>query len=158
MQTFRKITERKSDGLVIHVSSLNDRSTEVVMRERITIGASDECDVKIRLPQTTAPANGPVIELARLNGVYRIANFELVREINPSTKIIAFAILIAALVGGLYIGFGVFNELRRTRRANAELAAGMAAEKAEVERTNQQLSQLDESNKNVIRSLSLAVK
>src|SRR6185369_13341233 len=76
MQTFRKITERKSDGLVIHISSLNDRSTEVVMRERITIGVSDECDVKIRLPEGAAIANGALIELARENGVYRLASYD----------------------------------------------------------------------------------
>ena len=243
MQTFRKITERKSDGLVIHISSLNDRSTEVVMRERITIGASDECDVKIRLPDDTAAnTSGAVIELVRLNGVYRIASYdsnlqvslnnrpiksnkaiddgdeiwigpsgpsihffpiqataalvpgrrggahvapfieqaameasatsrrddakiflreftrELVREINPSTKIIIFAILIAAVAGSLYIGFGVINEMRRTRRINDELRGQIEAAKTEVERTNRQLSKLDESNQNVIRSLSLAVK
>jgi S1-C subfamily serine protease len=243
MQTFRKITERKSDGLVIHISSLNDRSTEVVMRDRITIGVSDDCDVKIRLADAAAArASGSVIELARLNGVYRIASYdsnlevtlnsrpiksnkaiddgdeiwigpggpsihffpiqataalvpgrrggahvapfieqaameasatsrrddakiflreftrELVREINPSTKIIVFAILILAVLGSLYIGFGVFSELRRTRRANDELRTQMEAAKTQVERTNQQLIQLDRSNKDVIRSLSLAVK
>ena len=243
MQTFRKITERKSDGLVIHISSLNDRSTEVVMRERITIGLTDECDVKIRLPESAAAkTNGAVIELARANGVYRIASYdsnlqvtlnnrpiksnktiddgdeiwigpsgpsihffpiqataalvpgrrggahvapfieqaameasttsrrddakiflreftrELVREINPSTKIIIFAILIAAVLGSFYIGFGVINEMRRTRRINDELRGQIQAAKNEVERTNKQLSQLDESNKNVIRSLSLAVQ
>src|SRR5256714_10061809 len=243
MQTFRKITERKSDGLVIHVSSLNDRSTEVVMRERITIGASDECDVKIRLPKTAAtPTDGTVIELARLNGVYRIANYdsnlevklngrrikpnkaiddgdeiwigpsgpsihffpiaataalvpgrrdgahvapfieqaameasatarrddakiflreftrELVREINPSTKIITFAILILALVGALYIGYAQFNEARRSRKIIADQQAQLAAQQEELKRTNQQLHQLDQSNKDVIRSLSLAVK
>jgi serine protease Do len=243
MQTFRKITERKSDGLVIHISSLNDRSTEVVMRERITIGASEDCDVKIRLPElVAAKLNGPAIELARQNGVYRIASYdsnlqvtlnnrpiksnkaiddgdeiwigpsgpsihffpiqataalvpgrrdgahvapfieqaameasatsrrddakiflreftrELVREINPSTKIIIFAIMIAAVLGSLYIGFGVINEMRRTRRINDELRGQIQAAKNEVERTNQQLSQLDRSNKDVIRSLSLAVQ
>ncbi|HEX5704540.1 MAG TPA: trypsin-like peptidase domain-containing protein [Pyrinomonadaceae bacterium] len=243
MQTFRKITERKSDGVVIHISSLNDRSTEVVMADRITIGATDECDVKIRLPEVAAAkATGPVIELARANGVYRIASYEsslevtlngrpirsnktiddgdeiwigpngpsihffpiqanaalvpgrrggahvapfieqaameastssrrddakiflreftreLVREINPSTKIIAFAILIALVIGSLYIGFGVVNELRRTRRINDDLRAQTEAAKAELERTNQQLKQLGESNNNIIRSLSLAAK
>lgn len=237
------MTERKADGLVIHISSLADRSTEVVMRDRITIGVSDECDVKIRLPQAAAElANGAVIELVRQHGVYRIASYdsnlevklnsrpiksnkgiddgdeiwigpsgpsihffpieahaalvpgrrgsahvapfieqaameasatdrrddakiflreftrELVREIKPSTKIIVFAILILAVVGSLYIGFGVFSELRRMRRANDELRAQTEAAKVEVVRTNKQLSELDESNKNVIRSLSLAVK
>src|SRR5438034_238061 len=193
------MAEPQVNGLVIHVSSLNDRSTEVVMRELIRIGACEDCDVKIRLPQG-ANSNGPVIELARKNGIYRIASIdqnlevklngrsikpekgihdgdeiwigpsgpsihffpiastpalvpgrrdgahvapfieqaameasatarrddakiflreftrELVREINRSTKIVAFAILTAAVLGALYIGFGVFNELGRTRR------------------------------------------
>src|SRR5204862_6550456 len=72
---------------------------------------------------------------------------ELVREINPSTKIIAFAILIAAVLGGLYIGFGLYNEVRRTRRANDELRAQTAAAIDQVARTNQKLTQLDQSNK-----------
>jgi hypothetical protein len=82
MQTFRKITERKSDGVVIHISSLNDRSTEVVMGDRIRIGSTDDCDVKIRLPElAAAKATGPVIELARSNGVYRIASYESTLEV-----------------------------------------------------------------------------
>ncbi len=75
------MADQNSNGLVIHVSSLNDRSTEVVMRDVIRIGASEECDVKIRLPQTTAPVNGPVIELARQNGVYRIGNVDATLEV-----------------------------------------------------------------------------
>src|SRR5207302_8327807 len=243
MQTFRKITEKKSDGLVIHISSLNDRSTEVVMRDRITIGVSEDCDVKIRLSEPVAArTNGAVIELARTNGVYRIAAYdsnldvtlnsrpiksnkaiddgdeiwigpsgpsihffpiqataalvpgrrdgahvapfieqaameasatsrrddakiflreftrELVREINPSTKIIAFAILIALVLGSLYIGFGLVNELRRTRRINDDLRAQTQAAKTKLEETNDKLKDLDRSNKNVIFSLSLAPK
>src|SRR5258708_36252372 len=74
--------DQNSNGLVIHVSSLNDRSTEVVMRDVIRIGASEDCDVKIRLPQTaTASANRPVIELARQNGIYRISSFDTTMEV-----------------------------------------------------------------------------
>src|SRR6202171_3305448 len=192
------MTEPQVNGLVIHVSSLNDRSTEGVMRERIRIGACEDCDVKIRLPQG-ASTSEPVIELARTNGVYRIASIdpnldvklngrsikpakginddneiwigpsvpsihffpiastpalvpgrrdahvapfieqaameasatarrddakiflreftrELVREINPSTKIIGFAILILAVAGLLWIGFAQFSEARRSRK------------------------------------------
>jgi S1-C subfamily serine protease len=62
------------------------------------------------------------------------------------------------VVGSLYIGFGVISEMRRTRRINDELADQIQAAKKEVERTNQQLTQLDRSNKDVIRSLSLAAQ
>jgi S1-C subfamily serine protease len=232
------MADQNSNGLVIHVSSLNDRSTEVVMRDVIRIGASEECDVKIRLPQTAAPVNGPVIELARLNGVYRIANFdatlevklngrpikpnrgiydgdeiwigpsgpsihffpieasaalvpgrrdahvapfieqaameasatarrddakiflreftrELVREINPSTKIITFAILILALLAALYIGYAQFNEARRARRIADQQAQLIAAQQEELRRANQQLGNLVTSNQAMLKTLSL---
>lgn len=76
MQTFRKTPEQNSNGLVIHVSSLNDRSTEVVMGDVVRIGSGEDCEVKIKLPLTTAAVDGPVIELARENGIYRIANVD----------------------------------------------------------------------------------
>src|SRR5712664_3585005 len=231
--------DQNSNGLVIHVSSLNDRSTEVVMRDVIRIGACEDCDVKIRLPQmSAAPVNGPVIELARLNGIYRIANFdatlevklngrpikpnrgiydgdeiwigpsgpsihffpieasaalvpgrrdahvapfieqaameasatarrddakiflreftrELVREINPSTKIIAFAILILAVVGGLYIGFAQFNEARRGRRTIAEQQAQLTAQEQQLKRANDQLGKVIESTQRIQDTISL---
>jgi len=232
--------DQNSDGLVIHVSSLNDRSTEVVMRDVIRIGACEDCDVKIRLPQmSAAPVNGPVIELARQNGIYRIANFdatlevklngrpikpnrgiydgdeiwigpsgpsihffpieasaalvpgrrdgahvapfieqaameasatarrddakiflreftrELVREINPSTKIITFAILILAVLGGLYIGFAQFNEARRGRRIIADQQAQLAAQQQQLQHANDQLGNLVKSNQQMLKTLSL---
>src|SRR6266496_2497246 len=231
-------------GLVIHISSVNDRSTEVVMSERIRIGACEDCDVKIRLPQQLieATAKVPVIELARSNGSYRVTSLnsgveirlngkrirpnaaiddgdevwigpsgpsihffpvgstaalvpgrrdtahvapfieqaamessstarrddakiflreftrELVREINPSTKILVFAILIASVLGALYIGIALSSEIRRLRKINDDLRSQAAAMNDQVSKTNEQLSDLDRSNKDVIRSLSLAVK
>jgi S1-C subfamily serine protease len=239
MQTFRKTPEPNSNGLVIHVSSLNDRSTEVVMGDVVRIGAGEECEVKINLPRTTAAVNGPVIELARQNGIYRIANVdatlevrlngrpikpnrgiydgdeiwigpsgpsihffpieanaalvpgrrdgahvapfieqaameasatarrddakiflreftrELVREINPSTKIITFAILILAVLGALYIGFAQFSEARRSRKIIDEQKAQLAAQQEELKHANDQLGKLVTSNQAMLKTLSL---
>src|SRR5712692_525067 len=234
------MAEQNTNGLVIHISSLNDRSTEVVMLDRITIGASEDCDVKIRALQgAAATSNGPLIELARLNGVYRIASLdpnveikfngrpmkpnrgiydgdeiwigpsgpsihffpieasaalvpgrrdgahvapfieqaameasatarrddakiflreftrELVREINPSTKIITFAILILAVLGGLYIGFAQFNEARRGRRIIADQQAQLAAQQQQLQHANDQLGNLVKSNQQMLKTLSL---
>ena len=41
---------------------------------------------------------------------------ELVKEINPSTKLITLAIVVILVGGSLYIGFSMFKELQRTRR------------------------------------------
>src|SRR3979411_1156751 len=210
-------TEQQVNGLVIHVSSLNDRSTEVVMQERIRIGACEDCDVKIRLPQG-ASANGPVIELARTNGIYRIASVdpnlevklngrsikpekgihdgdeiwigpsgpsihffpiaqtpslvpgrrdgahvapfieqaameasatarrddakiflreftrELVREINPSTKIIGFAILILGVVGLLWVGGLLINEIRKNRHTISDQQGQLVAQQQQLQK------------------------
>ena len=232
------MSEQQVNGLVIHVSSLNDRSTEVVMRELIRIGACEDCDVKIRLPQG-ASSTGPVIELARKNGIYRIASIdpnlevklngrsikpekgihdgdeiwigpagpsihffpiastpalvpgrrdgahvapfieqaameasatarrddakiflreftrELVREINPSTKIIAFAILILAVVGGLYIGFAQFAEARRGRRVIADQQAQLVAQQEQLKRANDQLKQVIDSTNRIQNTIAM---
>src|ERR1700675_2218260 len=231
------MAEQQVNGLVIHVSSLNDRSTEVVMRELIRIGACEDCDVKIRLPEGANNA-GPVIELARKNGIYRIASIdpnlevklngrsikpekgihdgdeiwigpsgpsihffpiastpalvpgrrdgahvapfieqaameasatarrddakiflreftrELVREINPSTKIIAFTILILAVLGALYIGFAQFNEARRGRQIIAQQQAQLAAQQQQLQHANEQLGNLVTSNQAMLKTLS----
>ena len=208
------------------------------MQERIRIGACEDCDVKIRLPQG-ASSTGPVIELARTNGIYRIASIdpnlevklngrsikpekgihdgdeiwigpsgpsihffpiastpalvpgrrdgahvapfieqaameasatarrddakiflreftrELVREINPSTKIITFAILILAVVGGLYIGFAQFNEARRGRRIIADQQAQLVAQQQEMERANAKLQRLLDSTTRIQNTIAM---
>src|SRR5258706_8343488 len=232
------MVDQQVNGLVIHVSSLNDRTTEVVMQERIRIGACEDCDVKIRLPQG-ASSSGPVIELARTNGIYRITSVdpnlevklngrsikpakgihdgdeiwigpsgpsihffpiastpalvpgrrdgahvapfieqaameasatarrddakiflreftrELVREINPSTKIMAFAILILAVVGALYIGFAQFNEARRGRRTIAEQQAQLVAQQQQLQRANDQLGKVIESTNRIQNTIAM---
>jgi len=240
MQTFRKTPQQDSNGLIIHVSSFNDRSTEVVTSDRVRVGTTDDCEVKVRLSQDPpTPTNGPVIELVRLNGIYRIDSFnpalevklngrpikankgiydgdeiwigpsgpsihffpiestaalvpgrrdgthvapfieqaameasatarrddakiflreftrELIREINPSTKIITFAIIIFGVVGALYIGFAQFNEARRNRRVIAEQQTQLVAQQQQLQHANEQLTEVVKSNKQMINTLSL---
>src|SRR5947209_1204642 len=240
MQTFRKTPQQDSNGLIIHVSSFNDRSTEVVTRDRVRVGTTDDCEVKVRLSQDPpTPTNGPVIELVRLNGIYRIDSFnpalevklngrpikankgiydgdeiwigpsgpsihffpiestaalvpgrrdgahvapfieqaameasatarrddakiflreftrELVREINPSTKIITFAILILAVAGALYIGFAQFNEARRGRRIIAEQQAQLTAQQEQLKHANDVLNKVADSTDRLQKTLSL---
>jgi S1-C subfamily serine protease len=232
------MTEPQVNGLVIHVSSLNDRSTEVVMQERIRIGACEDCDVKIRLPQG-ASSSGPVIELARTNGIYRIASIdpnlevklngrsikpekgihdgdeiwigpsgpsihffpiastpalvpgrrdgahvapfieqaameasatarrddakiflreftrELVREINPSTKIIGFAVFILAVVGLLWVGGLLLNEIRKNRHTISDQQGQLVAQQQQLQKANEQLGIVIKSNERIQATISL---
>lgn len=230
-------------GLVIHISSGDDKHTEVLTDERIRIGSCDDCDLRIRVSDLPRRPDGDglVLELARSNGSYRVSAFdssldlihngqrlqtdaeirdgdevkihpsnlalqffpirslpavvppskgthvapfieaaaiesaatarrddakvflreftrELVREIKPSTKLVTLAIALALVGGILYIGFSMFQEMQRTRRLIAEQAAQLQGAKDAANKTNQQLTDLGRSNKEIRDSLSLAVK
>jgi S1-C subfamily serine protease len=230
-------------GLVIHISSGEDRHTEILTGESISIGPTEACDLRLRsssLPKNAA--NQVLLELTRSNGSYRITSFnpgfnltlngeplspdaeihdgdevrigdselvlqffpirslpaivpasskethvapfieaaaiesaatarrddakvflreftrELVREINPSTKLIALAMALLLVGGVLYIGFAMFKELQRSRRLIDDQRAQLGQMKDQVSKTNDQLSDLGRSTKELQDSLSLAVK
>lgn len=244
MKNFRNIGQvrqpRESNGMVIHVSSLNDRSTEVVMADTVRIGTGDDCDVKIRLAQPVANENnGTLIECQRVEGTYRIVNVdpaldvklngrsikpnksindgdeiwigpsgpsihffpissttamvpgrrgsthvapfieqaameasatarrddakiflreftrELVREINPSTKIIIFAIVIFAVVGALYIGFAQYNETRKNRRIIADQQQRLIEQQQQLQKNNDLLGKVADSTDRLSKTISL---
>jgi S1-C subfamily serine protease len=83
---------------------------------------------------------------------------ELVREINASTKLVALAIALALVGGMLYLGFAMYKELQRSRRLIAEQGEQLGKMRDQVSKTNEQIINIDESNKQIQYSLSLAVK
>jgi S1-C subfamily serine protease len=230
-------------GLVVHISSGEDRHTEILTDERVRIGSSEDCDLRLRTSSLPKGANASlVLELVRDGSSYRIASLdpalkllrngqpigdavdindgdeiriedsdlllqffpirslpavipqssrethvapfieaaaiesaatarrddakvflreftrELVREINPSTKLIALAMALALVGGILYIGFAMFKEVQRGRRLIDDQRAQLGLMKDQVAKTNDQLSDLGRSNKEIRDSLSLAVK
>ncbi len=230
-------------GLVIHISSGEDRHTEILSDDNLRIGASETCDLRLRassLPKDAA--NTVLLELSRANGAYRVTGFnnaisltqngqpvdsgneirdgdefriadsevvlhfflvrdlpavvphpprgthvapfieaaaiesaatarrddakvflreftrELVREINSSTKLVALAIAVILVGGMLYLGFAMYKELQRSRRLIAEQGEQLGKMRDQVSKTNEQIVSIDESNKQIQASLSLAVK
>jgi len=232
-------------GLVIHISSGEDRHTEILSDDSIRIGTSEDCNLRLRastLPKSAA--NAVLLELNRANGLgsYRVTNFEpavpltlngkalspgneindgdelriadsepilhffpvralpavvpstprethvapfieaaaiesaatarrddakvflreftreLVREINPSTKIVVFGIIIALVGGMLYLGFAMYKELQRSRRLIDDQRVQLGQMRDQVSKTNEQISDIDQSNRQIQASLSLAVK
>ncbi|HVG39608.1 MAG TPA: trypsin-like peptidase domain-containing protein [Pyrinomonadaceae bacterium] len=80
---------------------------------------------------------------------------ELVREINPSTKILALA-LTAILVGGLlYLGFAAFRELRTSRRLIDTQNTKITELTQALSGTKSEINTLNNLNKDISKSLSL---
>src|SRR6476469_8926655 len=216
-------------GLVSHISSRNDRHTEILTDERIRIGSSEGAELRLRassLPKNST--NGYLLELVRQDGGYHVAAFdkalevtknsaefavgdmiedgdeirvvgsdlilhffpirslpavvpgggskethvapfieaaaiesaatsrrddakvflreftrELVREINPSTKLVTLAIAIALVGGVLYLGFAMYKELQRSRRLIAEQGEQLGKMRDQVSKTNEQIINID---------------
>jgi serine protease Do len=65
-------------GLVIHISSGEDRHTEILTDDSIRIGTTEDCNLRLRassLPKSAA--NSVLLELARSNGnAYRVTDFD----------------------------------------------------------------------------------
>src|SRR5687767_11595358 len=62
-------------GLGIHISSGDDRHTEILTDDSVRIGTSESCDLRLRssrLPKTVA--NTVLLELNRANGSYRVSS------------------------------------------------------------------------------------
>jgi serine protease Do len=83
---------------------------------------------------------------------------ELVREINPSTKLVTLGIALALVGGMLYLGFAMFKEIQRSRRLIDEQRVQLGQMRDQVLKTNDQLTNIDQSTKQLQNSLSLAVK
>lgn len=81
---------------------------------------------------------------------------ELLREISLTAKVGAFLIA-AALVGGvLYLGHAVYTEMRRGRDLIDKQNAQLERVQGELQGVNQQFGQVDQRNREIINSLSLA--
>src|SRR6266498_5212122 len=83
---------------------------------------------------------------------------ELVKEINPSTKLITLAIAVVLVGGSLYLGFSMFKELQRTRRLIDDQHAQLGLAQKQASDMNKTLNDIGRSNKEIRDSLSLAVK
>src|SRR4029078_5831277 len=78
-------------GLVIHISSGKDKHTQVLTDESVRIGSGDDCGVRLRaasLPPAS-DSNTAVIELARLNGSYRVTDFDQALDLKINGRNVA---------------------------------------------------------------------
>lgn len=85
-----------ASSLVIHIAAGEDKHTEVLSQDRIRIGIGEDCDLRLRassLPPEADPTR-TILEIVRVNGNYRIKDFDPAldlthngRSISPNAKI-----------------------------------------------------------------------
>lgn len=81
---------------------------------------------------------------------------ELSKEISWATKLIVLVIFIGFLSGILYLGFAVNKELRISRQQSEQQSEIIRKLEERLGQTSDQLGELDKTNKDLIKTVSLA--
>ncbi len=81
---------------------------------------------------------------------------ELSREISWTSKLITLVLVLGFITGILYIGFAVSRELRESRMQSEQQSLIIGKLEEKLDQTNGQLGELDKSNKDIMRTVSLA--
>lgn len=81
---------------------------------------------------------------------------ELSREISWTSKLIALVLVLGFITGVLYIGYAVSKELRESRKQSEVQSEIIRKLEDKLGQTSDQLGELDKSNKDLIKTVSLA--
>jgi S1-C subfamily serine protease len=81
---------------------------------------------------------------------------ELYREISWTTKAITLVIMAAFVTGILYIGFAVSEELRKSRQQSELQSSVIQDLEKKLGQTNDTIGELDKTNKDLMKTVSLA--
>jgi S1-C subfamily serine protease len=81
---------------------------------------------------------------------------ELSREVSWTTKLIVLVLAVSFIGGILYLGSAVRNELRVSREQSEQQGAIIRKLEEKLGQTSDQIGQLDKSNKDMIKTVSLA--
>lgn len=81
---------------------------------------------------------------------------ELFREISLTSKLIALVLIAGFLTGILYLGFAVNKELRASRQQSEQQGAIIRKLEEKLGQTSDQLGELDKTNKDLLKTVSLA--
>jgi hypothetical protein len=159
-------------GLTINGEPL-ERGDEIEDGDEVRVGATDfavQFFPVRNLPAVVAHRRAqvaPFIEQAAIEAAItsrrddakvflREFSRELLREINLSTKIIVLVIVVALVGGLLYLGNAVRRELGRSRDLIDKQNEQLSRNQATLDGMLKQFEQVDQSNKDIIESMSLA--
>lgn len=81
---------------------------------------------------------------------------ELFREISITTKLITLVLAIGFITGVLYIGFAVSKELQKSREQAETQSEIIKKLEDKLNETNGQITELDKTNKDMMKTVSLA--
>ncbi len=81
---------------------------------------------------------------------------ELYREVSATTKVITATLLIGLVSGVFYLGFSMYSELQKSRVQTEQQNGVIQKLEEKLTQTSDQIGQLDRTNQQIIKTVSLA--
>lgn len=81
---------------------------------------------------------------------------ELAREISVTTKLITLVLTLGFITGVFYIGYAVNRELQESRKQSEQQSSIISKLEEKLGQTNDQIGKLDKTNKDMMKTVSLA--
>lgn len=81
---------------------------------------------------------------------------ELISEVSLTTKLITLVLVVSVLSAGFYLAYGFYKETQLNRQQAEERNRVIKDLKDKVAKTSDEIVQLDKSNKDIIKNISLA--
>ncbi|MGI8639194.1 MAG: trypsin-like peptidase domain-containing protein [Pyrinomonadaceae bacterium] len=81
---------------------------------------------------------------------------ELSREVSWMTKLIVLAIVVGSISGIFYLGYAFNNEQQKNRQQAEQQSEIVRQLQEKISQTNDQIGELDKSNKDIMKTVSLA--
>lgn len=172
-----RITEVDAALALTHNGAPATLGTEINDGDQVRIGASDLTLQFFPVRELPAVVNrrradvhvAPFIENAAIEAAatsrrddakvfLREFTRELIREIKTSTKVIVLLITTALVGGVLYLGYTANKELQNSRALINTQNEQLSRMQAQMSETSKQFEQVNQSNTDIINSLSLAPK
>ena len=81
---------------------------------------------------------------------------ELLREISWTSKLIGLVLVVGILSGVFYLGYGVYQEMRKSRELAEEQSNVVDKLRKELDKASDQISEVKKTGEDVIKTISLA--
>ena len=81
---------------------------------------------------------------------------ELFQEVSWTSKLIGLVLVVGVLSGVFYLGYGVYNELKRNRELSEKQSSVIDKLRTELNKTSEQIDKVQKTGEDVIKTISLA--
>ncbi|MBC7795269.1 MAG: trypsin-like peptidase domain-containing protein, partial [Pyrinomonadaceae bacterium] len=142
------------DGDYIEIAIADVKLSFFAVRTNAALLTRDSHTVRFIEEAAIESATSPAREDAKI--FLREFLRELVQEISITTKLVTLGIVVASLAGVFYLGYALYHELERGHQQAEAQSQAIKNLETQLSQTTNTIGKIDESNKEMMKTVSLA--